>query len=270
MNKDEKKKFELTLNEIQQAGIQADTAHIKRDMCAQFSDSNEWIREYVVNSYDAKATRCRVCIEGRDGEITVFVSDDGHGMDKQGIIDFWTLYRSRKQGEPGKTVGQFGIGKLSVAAIPGQKKFKVTTSNGKECWIAEAGNLLSEEPIKIYSISDIPPHGTMFEITFETKESPDKVMLKLSKILRKYTSYLPFITELQFPDDMETGFPGYVEKMGQDWSAASENYGRTYNIQINGKLFEVIMGLGLATNEIFQNKVLVSDRYNLISPWFFK
>ncbi|MBU2650990.1 MAG: ATP-binding protein [Bacteroidetes bacterium] len=265
MNKKSNQQFETTLREIQEAGIQADNAHIKRDMCAQFTDPNEWIREYVVNSYDAQATMCQVYIKGSDGEITVIVSDDGHGMDRQGIIDFCTLYRSRKQGAPGKTVGQFGIGKLSVAAIPGQKKFKVKTSNGMECWIAEAGNLLSEEPIQIYSISDVPPHGTLFEITFETKETADEVMLKLSKILRKYTSYLPFTTELHFPADPETGIHGVVEKIRQDWSADSEDYGRSYSIQLHGYQFDVVLGVGIAANEIYQNKVLVSDRYNLLS-----
>lgn len=264
-NKNDKQQFEQSLLEIQQTGIQADTRNIKKDMCAQFTDPNEWIREYVVNSYDAQAKLCRVWSRSADGECTICVSDDGHGMDKQGIIDFFTLYRSRKKGILWEKVGQFGIGKLSVAAIPGQKKFKVTTSNGKECWIAEAGNLLSDDPIRIYSISKVPPKGTLFEITFETTETPDKVMHKLARILRNYTSYLPFTTELHFPRDPESDLQETIERIGQDWSADSENFGRNYNIRLFGNQYEVIMGIGLYANEIYQNKVLISERYNLLS-----
>lgn len=267
MKENENKKQEVgqELLEIQQAGIQADVEHIKKDMCAQFTNPDEWIREYVVNSFDAKASKCQIWIESKDGVVKVYVSDDGHGMDKQGIIDFCTLFRSRKQIEQGKTVGQFGIGKLSVAAIPGQKEFKVKTSNGNECWIAEAGNLLTDEPIKIYGVSNVPSQGTIFEITFETEETPVAVMLKLSKILRKYAAYLPFTIELHFPGDDKAGIPGTTRRIDRDWSAENENYGKSYNIKLFGHNFEVIMELGKATNEIYQNKVLVSDNYNLLS-----
>jgi hypothetical protein len=257
--------FEETLRDIQKAGIHADNMHIKRDMCAQFSDPNEWIREYVVNSYDAQATRCRIWAEGKEGEVTVFVSDDGHGMNKQGVIDFCTLYRSRKKMEPRKTVGQFGIGKLSVAAIPGQKKFKLKTSTGSECWIVEAGNLISEDPINIYSTGEVSPQGTLFEVTFSTKESPEDVMLKLSKILRKYTLYLPIAIELIFFENPETGYSGGVEKICQDWSCASENYGQSFNFALFDQQYEVILGIGAATHEVYQNKVLISDKYNLVT-----
>jgi hypothetical protein len=264
-NKQAKKKIEKELFEIQKAGIQADVEHIKKDMCAQFTNPEEWIREYVVNSYDAMAGKCEIWSEYTDGAITIYVSDDGHGMKKQGIIDFCTLYRSRKQRMAGKTVGQFGIGKLSVAAIPGQKKFKVKTSTGKECWIAEAGNLLTDEPIQIYSISDVSAAGTLFEITFETNETQEEVMMKLSKILRKYTAYLPIKTIIHYPSNTKTRKPKITERIDRDWSAASENYERSYNINLYGDKFEVIMGIGLASNELYQNKVLVSDSYNLLS-----
>jgi hypothetical protein len=267
MNKNEEpsKGLEKSLKKIQEVGIQADTAHIKKDMCAQFSDEDEWIREYVVNSFDAHAKNCKIWAEGIDGQVTVFVKDDGHGMDKQGITDFCTLYRSRKKYSSGKTVGQFGIGKMSVAAIKGQKKFKVRTSNGHECWIAEAGNLLSDEPVKIYRIKQVPPQGTLFEITFETKDTPEQVMRRLTKILRKYTRYLPIRTELNYPDDPETGLSAITETIGQEWSAENEWHGMAYEFNLLGKQFEVMMSTGRAANEIYQNKVLVSDGYDLLS-----
>ena len=41
------------LQGIEKAGIKADVPQLKRDMCAQFADPNEWIREFVVNASDA-------------------------------------------------------------------------------------------------------------------------------------------------------------------------------------------------------------------------
>ncbi len=48
------------LKEIQSTGIQADRQHLKRNMCTQFADYYEFIREYVVNAYDASATFCLI------------------------------------------------------------------------------------------------------------------------------------------------------------------------------------------------------------------
>ena len=159
------------LIQIAEQGIQSDVQHLKEDFCAQFADPFEFIREYVVNAYDAQATQC--IIHGRESreDITITIQDNGHGMNKEGAVNFFTLYRSRKFGDPLKTVGRFGIGKLSVAAIPGQNTFLMKTSTGSDCWEARAGSLLSNDPIDLFQIRPIPPAGTTFEITFQKKDT---------------------------------------------------------------------------------------------------
>jgi len=139
------------LEQIAKEGITVDVARLKEDMCAQFADPNEWVREYVVNVYDAHARHCSL--------------DDGLRMDRQRVADFMTLYRSSKsQTNNRKPIGRHGIGKLSIAAVPGQCSFNLLTSNGKEAWKMETGRLLDQTPISILPVAPPPPRGTRFEI----------------------------------------------------------------------------------------------------------
>ena len=111
-------------------GIRADSARLKRDMCTQFADPREWIREYVTNAHDAGARRVHVSGRQAGEQLTIVVEDDGHGMNRDAVIGFLTVYRSSKRGD--EPIGHHGIGKLSVAAIPGQSEFLMRTSTGSE------------------------------------------------------------------------------------------------------------------------------------------
>ena len=127
-------------------GIQVDRKKLKKDMCEQFADPREWIREFVVNAYDADATVC--WISGWEDEqtltITVRRQRPWNGSTR-GIMDFNVLYRSVKKSSLNVAVGQFGVGKLSVAAIKGQRQFEMTTSTGKEAWRMKANCLLDDD-----------------------------------------------------------------------------------------------------------------------------
>ncbi len=260
-----RKKLTEELNKISQDGISTDTMHLKKDMCAQFSDPDEWIREYVVNAYDAKANLCEIWGEENSKETTIFVKDNGHGMDRQGMHDFFTIYRSRKKGGPRRAIGMFGIGKMSIAAIPCQTKFFVQTSTGAECWEVETGSLLEEKPIRLNKVSQVPEHGTLFAITFKKKEKLINVLKKLHGILRKYTRYLPLDTYVCFPEDKENKKEEYKERIGEEWSADTELFGHSTNFISEGNEFEIILGIGPASHEIYQNRVFISDQYNLLT-----
>ena len=260
-----KEKLAKELCNYEQEGIVADTAHLKKDSCAQFSDFNEWIREYVVNGFDAMATLCEIWGEESKDEICIHVKDNGHGMHRQRALDFFHLYRSRKEGDPKKAIGKFGIGKLSVAAIPGQSRFYMQTSTGKECWVAETGSLLDDRPIEIRKITPVPEQGTLFSITYPKTCSLKDELNKLSSILRKYVKYLGIDIKVYYPKDKDDKWFVPVEKIGEPWTHEYENFGHTYTTTIRGKIFEIILGVGLATQEIYQNRVFISDKYNLLS-----
>ncbi len=154
-------------------------------MCGQFPDPREWIREYVVNGYDAGART--VWIEGREDEetYTICVEDDGRGMDRKGVRDFVTVFRSVKSGDRCRIVGRHGVGKLSVAAVEGQCGYHMTTSTGTECWRMRTTCLLDDTPIVLERTDTPAPRGTRFEIAFrKNNASLRDEMLKLIEVLK--------------------------------------------------------------------------------------
>ncbi|MCB0685564.1 MAG: ATP-binding protein [Saprospiraceae bacterium] len=254
------------LIQIAEQGIQSDVQHLKEDFCAQFADPFEFIREYVVNAYDAQATQC--IIHGRESreDITITIQDNGHGMNKEGAVNFFTLYRSRKFGDPLKTVGRFGIGKLSVAAIPGQNTFLMKTSTGSDCWEARAGSLLSNDPIDLFQIRPIPPAGTTFEITFQKKDSLAQVMKKLEHLLYQYVRYLDMEILIYQPLGENEEEMMQVPVLVQDDWYRRRKYSQRYQVTIDGDAYDIIMELKpVAGHEIYQNQVYITNKYNLIS-----
>ncbi|MCB0666491.1 MAG: ATP-binding protein [Saprospiraceae bacterium] len=248
-----------------QQGFQADVKNLKSNMATQFRDYNEWVREYLVNAYDAQATWCT--IEGRETEDSLIftVCDNGHGMSKERVIDFFTLYRSRKNLAKGQAVGRFGVGKLSVAAVPGQRAFSLLTSDGSDCWEAKAGSLLTNDPVDLYQIRPIPSAGTTFEITFEKKESLPETLRKLEDILRRYCRYLDMDMVIYYPMEGDDGSPQQVRvSIGDIWYG-QRKYSQRYRITIDREDYEIILELDpQASHELYQNRVLITQQYNLL------
>jgi len=257
------KELENTLNAIAREGILADARRLKEDMCAQFADYREWIREYVVNAYDAGAKHCTISGYEKDQKTTIVVEDDGAGLDRQGIIDFNIIYRSVKKGKVDKTIGRHGIGKLSVASIPGQCGFLMVTSTGDECWRVEAGCLLDDTPINIERIEPVPKAGTRFEITFESITSLRGELRELTRVLERYVRFLPMTIVVREPDWGDTNLAPAARWICGSWNSQDLKFPRTYEIDGEVKA-EVVFGLGEAVNEVYQNRVLISDRYNLL------
>ncbi len=260
----QRESLEARLSRLTAEGVKADRRHLKRDMCTQFTDPREWIREYVTNAHDAQASH--VWIRGRRDAtgrlVTITVIDDGHGMDRQGLIDFLTVFRSRKT-EGGRTVGRHGIGKLSVAAIPGQCGFSVTTSTGAECWRATTGSLLDERPIELERVEPVAEPGTRFDVTFGggREADLDNELRGLRRILVRYVRHLP----LEIILHGEGHGPSPVVSIHEDWRGSSGRVGRSYRLDVGGNRFDVTLGLGVPVHELYQSRVLVTDALDLVS-----
>ena len=141
--------LETELKTIEENGIRADRKNMKRNMYTQFADPFEFAREYVVNSYDAMATECYISGRATENMVTVTIRDNGKGMDFQRIQDYFKIFRSRKDYPDIKAVGRFGVGKMSVAAVPGLLLFSGITSTGTECWRFETDTLIDLSLIHI-------------------------------------------------------------------------------------------------------------------------
>jgi len=252
------------LAQIEKNGVQADSRKLKEDMCAQFADPREWIREYVVNACDANAKNCWITGIEEENTLTICVEDNGHGMDRQGILDFNTIYRSVKNCTADAAVGQFGVGKLSVAAIPGQCGFSMTTSNGNEGWRMTTGSILSDEPIVLEKIEPVPQQGSRFEITFK-KEHPLQQELKmLADILKKYLKFKEIAVCICSENSFFHMINGLPWKPGE-YSGFHEPFARHFLFTAGSEVFDAVLSLSEGGHEIYQHRVLITNRYNLFS-----
>jgi hypothetical protein len=267
MNPEEKSPVSLTgkLQNIRATGIQADRQHLKRNMCTQFSDAYEFIREYVVNSYDASATFCLVKVSEYETSLKVGIHDNGSGMDFNRLKDYLTVFRSRKDNPMIRSVGRHGIGKLSVAALPGLTHFRAVTSTGTECHEFETDSLLEDHPIPINRNSLVPPQGTLFEITLKKDQSAPKLMQKLFDILYTYVRFLPISIRFFVNDESWQSEAAARYSSSREWAYPPECFGRSYNIKLRGKPCEIVLGTGTGVHEIYQNRVFISSNYNLFS-----
>jgi len=245
-------------------GIKADPRHLLEDIISQFSDHRECFREYVVNSSDANADWCRVRGVQEGESITIFIEDNGHGMNKQRVKDFMTLFKSVKEGDPRKAVGRFGVGKASILAIPELTGFTMVTSTGNEAWRMELTSFLDDNPVHVKPVNPPPPQGTCFTISFNSSEDLATELQKIGDILSIYVRYLPMDITVQNLDHSEGQFSRF-RHINARWSPHQERLGRRFTFTLNDASFEVIIGLGPSSHEIYQNKVLVTNRYNLFS-----
>ena len=264
-NETSKEKLTNDLKTIQENGIQSDRKHLKQNMYTQFSDPFEFAREYVVNSFDAMAKTC--IISGRETEetVTITIRDDGNGMNKQRIQDFFKIFRSRKDEQKGNSIGRFGVGKMSVAAVPGLILFAGTTSTGTECWRFETDTLIEDRPVMLEKIVPIPDNGTRFEITLIKYAPLSQFLTRISDLLYKYVRHLDIDIYFDLAELDQDQNPIRKKLPRGNWNFGSENLGETYTIEINNIPVEILVGIGKPVHELYQNKVFITSRYNLVS-----
>jgi hypothetical protein len=250
-----------SLADVAQKGIRADTNRLAEDMTCQFKDHREWIREYVVNAYDAQARTCWVSGTEEDDRITIRVEDDGHGMGREAVQSFFFIYRSIKQGDQKTAVGRHGIGKLSAAAIPGQCGFRMTTSTGTECWRVETGRLLDNAPIRLERVDPVPRPGTRFDITFKKTLTLDQELHHLHDVLVRYVEFLPLEILIFLPGQDGLGPPSPLAIRG-DWYAGSRG-ARFFDLELGCNTFHVAVRTGSGQQAIYQNRVFITDSYSL-------
>jgi len=102
--------------------VQVDKSHIITIGERLYTESIEFIREIVNNAYDADATLVEVVL----GTDTVEVRDNGTGMDRDGLIQFFNIgsqekiERTKSSRLGREMIGQFGIGKFASLAACGR------------------------------------------------------------------------------------------------------------------------------------------------------
>lgn len=263
--------FEAYLSEVCRDGIVADHGRLKSDMVAQFRDDREWAREYAVNAADAGATYCVFSGEEHDGDVTITVSDNGCGMDRRGIREFMTVYRSYDNpSADASKIGTHGIGKLAVAAIPEQTGFCIRSSTGTECWEMKTGNLLADVPMVFHAVTPVPPAGTQFRISFRKRASLREELLAIKQILWRFVRFLPLQLVVKIPSSKEPSSPVEDDWVHGDWRVGELHMAHRYEFDIRPYHFEVILSVGTQQAELYQNRVFITDTYDLLSQGYRK
>jgi hypothetical protein len=117
-------------SELTQLPVTVDKSHLVAIGERLYAESVELLRELVNNAYDADATV--VHIQLSEHEITV--SDNGSGMDLEGLKQYFEIGSTQKKRTPKSPrfgrdrIGEFGIGKFST--LSASDHFEVSTQRG--------------------------------------------------------------------------------------------------------------------------------------------
>lgn len=111
--------------------VTIDKSHIITIGERLYTESIEFVREIVNNAYDADATLVEIIIK----EDTIEIKDNGSGMDREGLKQYFNIGSQQKLYAPKSSIykrdriGQFGIGKF--ASLSACKQFEVITKSGE-------------------------------------------------------------------------------------------------------------------------------------------
>ncbi len=107
--------------------VTVDKSHILTIGEKLYTESIEFVRELVNNSYDADATLVEIIVT----EDAIEIRDNGTGMDKEGLKQYFNIGSQQKLFAPKSPIynrdriGQFGIGKF--ASLSACKRFEIIT-----------------------------------------------------------------------------------------------------------------------------------------------
>jgi len=111
--------------------IQFDKSHLSTIGERLYTQSLDLIRELVANAYDADATTVKISV----GDDAIVVEDNGIGMDKDGLRQYFTIGSSFKRKNPISPklkrvrIGEFGIGKFAVLSICDRFEIYIRSQN---------------------------------------------------------------------------------------------------------------------------------------------
>ena len=111
--------------------VTVDKSHIITIGERLYAESIEFVRELTNNAYDADATLVEITVS----EDSIEIRDNGAGMDKDGLRQYFNigsqqkLYSPKSQVYGRDRIGQFGIGKF--ASLSACERFEVLTKRGE-------------------------------------------------------------------------------------------------------------------------------------------
>jgi hypothetical protein len=168
--------------------VTIDKSHIITIGERLYTESIEFVRELVNNAYDADATLVEIIV----AEDLIEIRDNGAGMDRQGLKQYFNIGSQQKLYSPKSPIynrdriGQFGIGKF--ASLSACKRFEVITKRedfvgrvifDKEQW--EKPGDIWQLPLEILPADFRKQNGTTvilegLDKRFEVKDIEQKII----------------------------------------------------------------------------------------------
>jgi hypothetical protein len=168
--------------------VTIDKSHIITIGERLYTESIEFVRELVNNAYDADATLIEIIV----AEDLIEIRDNGAGMDRQGLKQYFNIGSQQKLYSPKSPIynrdriGQFGIGKF--ASLSACKRFEVITKRedfvgrvifDKEQW--EKPGDIWQLPLEILPADFRKQNGTTvilegLDKRFEVKDIEQKII----------------------------------------------------------------------------------------------
>lgn len=116
-------------------------SHVARDLLQNaglFKTDKLVVWEYVSNGlqYVDPGTNPEVRVKLKANPLRIVISDNGRGMDKHGLRNFFVMHGEnvdRKEGKPGR--GRFGTGKSAAFGIA--DTLRVSTIRDRRMWVVE-------------------------------------------------------------------------------------------------------------------------------------
>ena len=99
--------------------ITVDKSHLTTIGTRLYAESLDLVRELVANAYDADAMTVKITLS----ETELTIEDDGTGMDRDGLTQYFTIGSDFKRIHPTtflfkrQRIGEFGIGKFAVLSL---------------------------------------------------------------------------------------------------------------------------------------------------------
>lgn len=154
------------------------TTHVGRDLLQSadlFRHPERVVWEYVVNGleYADQGVSPRVEVVIQSNPRRIKIADNGRGMDRAGLVQFFTMHaenQDRASGKPGR--GYFGTGKSAAFAIANVLRID-TVRNGRRSIVelrrgdvesASSGDPIPVRDIELESPTDLP-NGTVVTIS---------------------------------------------------------------------------------------------------------
>lgn len=155
---------------------------IGRDL---IQDNNAAVIELIKNAYDADASQVTVVFSGSQDGYTIIISDDGHGMSRDVVLNKWMIPSTndkfeRRKSPMGRVMqGRKGIGRYAASILGKDLLLETVTENGEkttayfEWQNFEEAKFLDDVEISVETETSNDKKGTKLTITGNRKQMKD-------------------------------------------------------------------------------------------------